>query len=114
MATNNVPPFDKAPYDGFAISSIDTKDASLTNPVEFEVIDHIGAGVVSTKTLGPFQVVRIMTGAQMPDGSDAVVMLELSKRIGNQMENNTYQLRGLIKRETMYPFVEKMQKKEKF
>jgi len=79
VATNNVPPFDKAPYDGFAIRSIDTQAASLSNPVEFEVIDHIGAGVVSNKTLGPFQVIRIMTGAQMPEGSDAVVMLELAK-----------------------------------
>lgn len=79
VATNNVPPFDKAPYDGFAIRSIDTKEASLSNPVEFEVIDHIGAGVVSSKTLGPFQVIRIMTGAQMPEGSDAVVMLELAQ-----------------------------------
>ncbi len=79
VATNHVPPFDKAPYDGFAIRSIDTKSAALDNPIEFEVIDHIGAGMVSTKTLGPFQVVRIMTGAQMPEGSDAVVMLELAK-----------------------------------
>ncbi|WP_428912509.1 molybdopterin molybdotransferase MoeA [Niallia sp. Krafla_26] len=79
VATNHVPPFDKAPYDGFAIRSVDTKEAALSNPVEFEVIDHIGAGIVSTKTLGPFQVIRIMTGAQMPEGSDAVVMLELAK-----------------------------------
>lgn len=79
VATNNVPPFDKAPYDGFAIRSVDTKEASLSNPVEFEVIDHIGAGIVSSKTLGSFQAIRIMTGAQMPTGSDAVVMLELAK-----------------------------------
>ncbi|WP_071393881.1 molybdopterin molybdotransferase MoeA [Bacillus tuaregi] len=87
VATNHVPPFDKAPYDGFAIRSQDTKEASLSNPVEFEVIDHIGAGVVSEKTLGPYQVIRIMTGAQMPEGSDAVVMLELaqtSERDGKQ------------------------------
>ena len=79
VATNHVPPFDKSPYDGFAVRAIDTKNANLDNPVEFEVIDHIGAGIVSTKTLGPFQAVRIMTGAQMPAGSDAVVMLELAK-----------------------------------
>ena len=53
----------------------------LSNSVEFEVIDHIGAGAVSTKVLGPFQVIRIMTGAQMPEGSDAVVMLELVKEL---------------------------------
>ena len=81
VATNHVPPFDKSPYDGFAIRSIDTKEASLSNSVEFEVIDHIGAGAVSTKVLGPFQVIRIMTGAQMPEGSDAVVMLELVKEL---------------------------------
>lgn len=81
VATNHVPPFDKAPYDGFAIRSVDTKEASLSNPVEFEVIDHIGAGVVSTKVLGPYQVIRIMTGAPMPEGSDAVVMLELAKEL---------------------------------
>lgn len=79
VATNNVPPFDKSPYDGFAVRSIDTKEASPVNPVEFEVIDHIGAGVVSRKTLGTYQAIRIMTGAQMPQGSDAVVMLELAK-----------------------------------
>jgi molybdopterin molybdotransferase len=53
-------------------------DASLTNPVEFKVIDHIGAGMVSTKVLDKNQAVRIMTGAMMPEGSDAVVMLEVA------------------------------------
>lgn len=78
-ATHDVPHFDRSPYDGFAIRANDTKEASPTNPVELEVIDHIGAGMVSSKTVGPFQAVRIMTGAQMPNGSDAVVMLELAK-----------------------------------
>jgi molybdopterin molybdotransferase len=80
-ATHDVPHFDRAPYDGYAVRAIDTKNASQTNPVEFEVIDHIGAGMVSSKKVGPFQAVRIMTGAQMPDGCDAVVMLELTKEL---------------------------------
>ncbi len=78
-ATSDVPHFDRAPYDGYAIRSKDTKEASQANPVRFEVVDHIGAGMLSDKELGPFQAVRIMTGAQMPAGSDAVVMLELTK-----------------------------------
>lgn len=78
-ATNDVPHFNRSPYDGFAVRSIDTKEASLTNPVEFEVMDHIGAGKVTTKEIGPFQAVRIMTGAKMPDECDAVVMLELAQ-----------------------------------
>lgn len=81
LATEDVPHFDRAPYDGFAIRSIDTANANRDNPIEFEVIDHIGAGLVSEKTVGPFQAVRIMTGAQMPAECDAVVMLELTQDI---------------------------------
>lgn len=87
IATNDVPHFDRAPYDGFAVRSIDTKEASLNNPIEFEVIDHIGAGSVTKKTVGPYQAVRIMTGAQMPKECDAVLMLELAEefeRDGNK------------------------------
>ncbi|WP_077211165.1 gephyrin-like molybdotransferase Glp [Bacillus dakarensis] len=79
VATNDVPHFDRAPYDGFAVRSVDTEGASLNNPVEFEVVDHIGAGALAEKSVGPFQAVRIMTGAQMPEGCDAVIMLELTQ-----------------------------------
>ncbi|UII56984.1 molybdopterin molybdotransferase MoeA [Cytobacillus spongiae] len=79
MATSDVPHFDRAPYDGFAVRSMDTNEASQQNPVTFEVIDHIGAGHVTDKTINERQAVRIMTGAQMPAGSDCVVMLELTK-----------------------------------
>lgn len=76
IATCNVPHFDRAPYDGFAVRSEDTKAASLSNPVEFAVIDHIGAGMVSSKDVNEGEAVRIMTGAMMPEGTDAVVMFE--------------------------------------
>ncbi|WP_442599162.1 molybdopterin molybdotransferase MoeA [Neobacillus sp. D3-1R] len=85
VATSDVPHFDRAPYDGYAIRSIDTKKASQDSPITFEVIDEIGAGMVTNKKLGPFQAVRIMTGAMMPEEADAVVMLELAK---DYKENN--------------------------
>ncbi|MCY8533563.1 molybdopterin molybdotransferase MoeA [Bacillus vallismortis] len=78
-ADHHVPAFDRSPYDGFAVRACDTAEASRENPVRFEVIDHIGAGAVSEKELGPFQAVRIMTGAQIPEGADAVVMIELTQ-----------------------------------
>lgn len=78
IADHPVPPFDRSPYDGFAIRSIDSKHASADNPTEFEVIDEIGAGSVSRFSLSEFQAIRIMTGAQIPNGCDAVVMLELT------------------------------------
>ncbi|WP_456275315.1 molybdopterin molybdotransferase MoeA [Bacillus sp. AK128] len=77
IATHHVPPFDRSPYDGFAIRSVDSQLASLQNAVEFEVIEEIGAGYVASEEVQPFQAVRLMTGAQMPIGCDAVVMLEL-------------------------------------
>ncbi|CAM3456845.1 MULTISPECIES: molybdopterin molybdotransferase MoeA [Saccharibacillus] len=75
-ASHDVPSFDRSPYDGFAIRAEDSAGASGTNRIRFEVIDRIGAGSVSARTLGPGEAIRIMTGAQLPAGADAVVMLE--------------------------------------
>lgn len=75
-AGHDVPPFDRSPYDGFAIRAEDSAGASGESRVAFEVVDHIGAGAVSERKLGLRQAVRIMTGAQLPEGADAVVMLE--------------------------------------
>ncbi|PAE39368.1 molybdopterin molybdotransferase MoeA [Bacillus sp. 7884-1] len=79
IATSDVPHFDRAPYDGFAVRSIDTKEASTNNPLEFKVVDHLGAGMTSTMTIKEHEAVRIMTGAMMPEGTDAVVMFEVAK-----------------------------------
>ncbi|MFJ5963588.1 gephyrin-like molybdotransferase Glp [Bacillus sp. NPDC093026] len=79
LADHDVPAFDRSPYDGFALRAEDTKEASSDHPIEFEVIDHIGAGIVSSKTIGPFQAIRIMTGAKIPAGANVVIMIELTK-----------------------------------
>lgn len=76
VATSDVPPFNRSPYDGYAIRSTDTAGATGTSRIEFNVIDHIGAGEVSPKTVHAFEAIRIMTGAQLPAGADAVVMFE--------------------------------------
>lgn len=76
VATYEIPRFNKSPYDGFALRSRDTEGGSGDHRIKFTVIDHIGAGSVSEKEVGPFEAVRIMTGAEMPKGADAVVMLE--------------------------------------
>lgn len=75
----DVPAFDRSPYDGFAIRSIDSQGASRENPVIFKVVGEIGAGYVFEGTVGKQEVVRIMTGAPIPKGCDAVVMLELTQ-----------------------------------
>ena len=76
IALHPVPPFNRSPYDGYAIRSCDSHNASEENPAAFTVVDEIGAGSISSVTLAQGEAVRIMTGAQLPVGADAVVMFE--------------------------------------
>ncbi|WJP97951.1 molybdopterin molybdotransferase MoeA [Macrococcus bovicus] len=76
IAAYDIPMFDKSPYDGYAIRSAASAGASGDNRLAFKKIDHIGAGSVSASVLSDNEAVRIMTGAPIPEGADAVVMLE--------------------------------------
>ena len=87
-ADHDVPPFDRSPYDGFAVRSEDTMGASSDSPVFLEVMDEIGAGQVSTHRVGKMEAIRIMTGAQIPEGADCVVMLELAHEV--QRDGKTF------------------------
>ncbi|SFO97771.1 gephyrin-like molybdotransferase Glp [Salibacterium halotolerans] len=78
QADHDVPPFDRSPYDGFAVRAYDTLEASRDNPVSLHIAGDIGAGSVFGGTVEAGEAVRIMTGAPIPDGCDAVVMLELA------------------------------------
>lgn len=81
-ATHNVPPFNRSPYDGYAIRSQDTTGANKNHEILFTVIDQIGAGYISNKVLQKNEAVRIMTGAPLPEGSDAIVMFEQAMEDG--------------------------------
>ncbi|MDS9472401.1 gephyrin-like molybdotransferase Glp [Sporosarcina pasteurii] len=76
IAKHDVPPFDRSPYDGFAIRAEDSKGASGENRIHFQVIDEIGAGHLAKRGIEKGEAVRIMTGAPIPENADAVVMLE--------------------------------------
>lgn len=76
IAAHDVPPFNRSPYDGYAVRAADTAKASGEARLAFRVVDAIGAGQVSDLRPGAFEAVRIMTGAPLPEGTDAVVMLE--------------------------------------
>ena len=71
-ATEPVPPFANTAMDGYAVRAADTAGA----PVELDVVGFIAAGASGEGEVGPGQAIRIMTGAPMPDGADAVVMVE--------------------------------------
>ena len=73
-AAGPIPPFDNTAMDGFAVRSGDVTDA----PVTLRIVGTIAAGAAPDVAVGPGEAVRIMTGAPMPDGADAVVMVELT------------------------------------
>lgn len=72
----DVAPFDNTAMDGFAVQSQSLENASPDAPVNLEIVEWIGAGGVPEKTLEAGQAIRIMTGALMPAGADAVVKIE--------------------------------------
>ena len=77
VASENVPPFANSAVDGFAVRAVDVAEV----PCELYVIGTLAAGAASSFTLGVREAVRIMTGAPIPDGADAVVMVEDSEKI---------------------------------
>lgn len=72
----NMPPFNKAAMDGFAI-----RESEINS--ELTIIDTIAAGTTPTKIVNSGQASKIMTGAPVPNGADFVIQVELSEIIGN-------------------------------
>jgi molybdenum cofactor synthesis domain-containing protein len=72
----DVPGFDRASVDGYAVRGRDTFGADEADPVEFDLIGTVHAGAAPEVTVGEGEAAEISTGAVMPDGADAVVMVE--------------------------------------
>ena len=79
VASEIVPPFANTAVDGYAVRAADV----ATVPVELRVIGEIAAGAAPSVAVAPGTAIRIMTGAPIPDGCDAVVMVEDTQRIGD-------------------------------
>ncbi|RPJ24459.1 MAG: molybdopterin molybdenumtransferase MoeA [Chloroflexi bacterium] len=76
VAANDLPPFDNSSMDGFAVRATDVLDATTASPRRLRVVADIPAGSQPTISLAPGESARIMTGAPMPEGADAVVPVE--------------------------------------
>lgn len=77
VADIDISPFANSAMDGYAVRSADLAQASGEAPVTLDVIGHEGAGHVFEGTIGAGETVRIMTGAPVPEGADAVVKYEV-------------------------------------
>ena len=78
VATEDVPPFSNTAVDGYAVRATDAEQV----PVELRVVDTLAAGAEPKIAVNAGEAIRIMTGAPMPQGADAVVMVEDTQRVG--------------------------------
>jgi molybdenum cofactor synthesis domain-containing protein len=72
----DVPPFARSAMDGFAVRAADTAGAGRARPVRLRVVDRIYTAQVSRARIDPGTCAQIATGAPLPEGADAVVMVE--------------------------------------
>jgi molybdopterin molybdotransferase len=82
VADRSFPPFSRATRDGYAVRVADIKSI----PAVLQVVGQVKAGGDCERIAGEGEAIEIMTGAAVPQGTDAVVMVEYTKRNGNRVE----------------------------
>lgn len=87
-APHPFPAFNRSGMDGYAVIAADTAACSTEQPVWLAVVDNIPCGSVPSAELTSGTAARIMTGAQVPEGADAVVMVEITET--KEMDGQVY------------------------
>jgi molybdopterin molybdotransferase len=82
ISRREIPPWDNSSMDGYAVRAADTSAAGAEHPVVLQVVGEIVAGGTAPRALRPTEAYRILTGAPLPPGSDAVVPQENVQRNG--------------------------------
>lgn len=80
-AAEDVPPFANSAVDGYAVRACDVAAATTSAPVVLAVVDEVAAGASTSRVVGAGEAIRIMTGAPIPAGADAIVMVEDTERL---------------------------------
>ena len=80
VAAISLPSFDNSAMDGYAVRQAEVAGATAERPVTLPVVGDIGAGQATIRTLEPGTAAKIMTGAPIPEGADAVVPYEWTDR----------------------------------
>jgi len=86
VARETLPSFPRALMDGFAVRAADTRGASDSAPAYLRLAGEVLMGTVPDGVVGPYEAMRIHTGAMLPDGADAVVMMEETNVHGDEVE----------------------------
>jgi molybdopterin molybdotransferase len=85
LAPRDIPPLDNSAMDGYAVRAADIREASRERPISLQVIEDLPAGVLPRRSIAQGQAIRIMTGAPIPGGADAVVMVEDTEKAGQEV-----------------------------
>jgi molybdopterin molybdotransferase len=86
VAGLSIPPFDRAAMDGYAVKARDTFNAGQLHPKILRLVGEVHAGETPTRKVGAGECLQIATGAMMPKGADAVVMVEDTEAEGSRVK----------------------------
>jgi len=81
----DIPPFDNSAMDGYALYASDATAASADNPVILDIVGEVFAGHMPGGGISRGKTMKIMTGAALPDGADAVIMVERTEQRGRKV-----------------------------
>jgi len=95
ISETNVPSFATTGMDGYAVLAADTADATEAKPARLLVTGTIPAGGTPDRPVEPGQAIRIMTGAPMPDGADAIAIVEVTTTDGDYVLVEQPSMRGV-------------------
>ncbi len=96
VAGIDIPPHDNSAMDGFAVISADASGAAISKPVILKVIGEVAAGYTSDVKVTAGTAVRIMTGAPIPAGADAVVQFENTDEVERKREHQDLDKIGIL------------------
>jgi molybdopterin molybdotransferase len=95
-STIDIPPLDNSAMDGYALRAEDTRGASESSPKYLVVVGEVAAGSMPAKEVGRGTAIRIMTGAPLPEGADAVVQFENTDEIGRKSSGKDLSHIGIL------------------
>jgi len=95
-STIDIPPLDNSAMDGYAVRADDTRGASESSPRCLSVVGELAAGSLPTREVRPGAAIRIMTGAPLPEGADAVVRFEDTDEVDRKLSRSDLSQIGIL------------------
>ncbi|NWF77089.1 MAG: molybdopterin-guanine dinucleotide biosynthesis protein B [Chloroflexi bacterium] len=95
-STIDIPPLDNSAMDGYALRAEDTRGAGESSPRHLFVIGEVAAGTLPTIKVRPGTAIRIMTGAPLPEGADAVVRFEDTDEVNRKQSGGDLSQIGIL------------------